>query len=84
MIEKLLIFKEHTIEFIVELILENFLDFSHNPNSLCLTKKLILNAENKQARSSACSLVVANVLDLMNSQYGNYLVQTALEVILFI
>jgi len=79
-IEKMIIcFEEELIEFIYELILQNFISLANNVNGLCLTKKIIIHAKNETTIARIQQKLVENCVNLVQNSYGNYSIQTVFD-----
>jgi len=76
--------KEEDIDFIFEPVLENFIDLSMDQNGLCVIKKIVSKVEGHAKRTRIGKILSENVVVLVQSPYGNYAVQQALDVSSFI
>jgi hypothetical protein len=81
-IEKIIsCFPEESIQFIYAFALENFILLCNQSNGLCIIKKIILHCESIYTREKILNELIKNALTLIQNPYGNYAIQTALEVI---
>jgi hypothetical protein len=79
-IEKMIIcFEENCINFIYELVMNNFLNLAYNANGLCLTKKIIIHASNESTIKRIQQKIIDNCINLVQHSYGNYTVQTVFD-----
>jgi len=79
-IEKMIIcFEEDIIEYIYELVIENFIGLAFNPNGLCLAKKIIQYAKKDSTKLRIQQKILENTLILIQHSYGNYTIQSALS-----
>jgi len=76
----LLCMKEENIDFIFDPVIENFIDLSMDQNGLCVIKKIISKVEGHERRIRIGKILSENVVSLVQSPYGNYAVQQALDV----
>jgi len=76
----LLCMKEENIDFIFDPVIENFIDLSMDQNGLCVIKKIISKVEGHDRRIRIGKILSENVVSLVQSPYGNYAVQQALDV----
>ena len=76
----LLCMKEENIDFIFEPVLENFIDLSMDQNGLCVIKKIVSKVQGHEKRVRIGKILSDNVVVLVQSPYGNYAVQQALDV----
>jgi hypothetical protein len=71
----LLCLKEENIDFIFDPIYENFIDLSMDQNGLCVIKKIISKIQGHEKRLKIGDKLSENVVQLVQSPYGNYAVQ---------
>lgn len=76
----LLCFKEESIDFIFRPVAANFIDLSMDQNGLCVIKKIVSKIQAHDRRKQVGRILSENVVQLVQSPYGNYAVQTALDV----
>lgn len=76
----LLCMKEENIDFIFDPVIENFINLSMDQNGLCVIKKIISKVEGHERRIRIGKILSENVVSLVQSPYGNYAVQQALDV----
>ena len=80
-IEKLILcFDEMNNREIIEYIIENFVAFANNINSLCIVKKLIIISKNYEIRRKILEKIINNLDKLIQNAHGNYSIQVALEI----
>ena len=72
--------KEENIDFIFEPVLDNFIDLSMDQNGLCVIKKIVSKVQGHDKRTRIGKILGDNVVVLVQSPYGNYAVQQALDV----
>lgn len=76
----LLCMKEENIDFIFAPIMKNLIDLSMDQNGLCVVKKIISKIQNHEKKLQIAAYLSEHVVSLVQSPYGNYAVQQALEV----
>jgi hypothetical protein len=80
-LQKVLIcMKEENIDFIYVPILKNLVDLSMDQNGLCVVKKIISKIQSHEKKLQIAAALSEHVVSLVQSPYGNYAVQQALEV----
>ncbi|CDW87894.1 rna-binding [Stylonychia lemnae] len=77
----LLCLKEENIDFIFSPVLKNLIELSMDQNGLCVIKKIISKVQGHEKKIALGEKLSENVVELVQSPYGNYAVQQALEVI---
>lgn len=88
-LEKIIIQFEHleeSLSFLYDIILENLVEFSQNPSSLCIVKKIIVQ-KHYQKESTYRNIflkvkekIEKNVFEIVNSQYGTYVIHSIVDV----
>lgn len=73
-------FKEEDILFIYKLVLENFMLMANHPNGLSIVKKVIIHYSYPKTLEILKKLIKDNSNFLIQNAYGNYTIQTILEV----
>lgn len=82
-IEKIIAcFKEEEIQFIYDIIIDNFMIMSNHSNGLCVIKKIIIHCSRKPTLEKIQSKLIENALILIQNPYGNYAIQVAFDVII--
>ena len=66
---------EEAIGFIFDPVLENFVDLSMDQNGLCVIKKIVSKIQGHEKRVQIGRVLAENVVQLVQSPYGNYAVQ---------
>lgn len=61
-------------------LVENFMELANNSKGLCVIKRIIQKSKNEIIIKKICDLITENALSLVPNPYGNYVIQTALEV----
>jgi hypothetical protein len=80
-IEKIITkYEENDIKNIYEIALANFLQFCNNVNGLCIIKKIIFNAKEIGTKEIIKKIILENCNLLIYQIYGNYVIDTVLEV----
>jgi hypothetical protein len=80
-IEKIIIcFEEEMIEFIYEMIINNFMSLANNCNGLCVVKKIIIHSHKEETIERVLKKILDNCLALVQNPFGNYAIQVALDV----
>jgi len=83
-IEKMILcFQEADILIIYQTLIKNFEMLANNANGLCVAKLIILTKDNENLKILH-SKIVENALVLVQNPYGNYAIQKALEVLIYI
>jgi hypothetical protein len=83
-IEKMLnLFEEWRLPHVYETIIKNFLFLTNNSNGLCVIKKIIARAQTSESQIMIRNILSDNALVLVQNPYGNYAIQSALEVKIF-
>jgi hypothetical protein len=83
-IEKMILcFQEADILIIYQTLIKNFEILANNANGLCVAKLIILTKDNENLKILH-SKIVDNALVLVQNPYGNYAIQKALEVMIYI
>ncbi len=83
-IEKMILcFQEADILIIYQTLIKNFEILANNANGLCVAKLIILMKDNENLKILH-SKIVDNALVLVQNPYGNYAIQKALEVMIYI
>jgi hypothetical protein len=83
-IEKMILcFQEADILIIYKTLINNFEMLANNANGLCVAKLIILTKDNENLKILH-SKIVENALVLVQNPYGNYAIQKALEVLIYI
>ena len=84
-IEKMLnLFEERKVPHIYENIVRNFFFLTNNANGLCVIKKIIAHAQNLETLKVIRKIIADNAMGLVQNAFGNYAIQAALEVKIFI
>ncbi len=79
-IEKILIcFSEDSIDFIYDIIIDNFLLLAVHNNGLCVIKKIIIHCTKQTTIERILAKLVENALYLIQNPYGNYAIQVAFD-----
>ena len=76
----LLCLKEENIDFIFLPIMKSLIDLSMDQNGLCVVKKIISKVQSHEKKLHIAQRLSEHVVQLVQSPYGNYAVQQALEV----
>jgi len=80
-VEKILVnFCEDDIEFIYQDLIENIILLSNHMKGLCVVKKIIQLTTKEYLRIKIRDIIAENAIALVHNPYGNYAIQTALEV----
>jgi len=74
-------FDENYISFVYDKIISNFMLLANNNNGLCVVKKIIIHALNKETILTIQSILIENSVYLIQNPYGNYSLQVAFDVI---
>jgi hypothetical protein len=77
------LFEERRIPHIYENIVRNFFLLTNNANGLCVIKKIIAHAKNVETMKLIRKIIADNAMCLVQNAFGNYAIQSALEVQLF-
>ena len=72
---------EDEIEFIYQELIENLILLSNHMKGLCVVKKVIQLTTKIKFKLRIRDIIAENALALVHNPYGNYAIQTALEVI---
>lgn len=75
------IFPDDKIGFIYEDIIENFMILANHMKGLCVVKKTLSQVKKKEYLEKFKNLICNNTMALVHNPYGNYAIQTVLEVI---
>jgi hypothetical protein len=75
------IFPDDKIGFIYEDIIENFMILANHMKGLCVVKKTLSQVKKKEYLEKFKNLIFNNTMALVHNPYGNYAIQTVLEVI---
>lgn len=70
---------ESKLEYMFEPICERFLDLSLDANGLCVIKKFIQKFKKLEKKQAIVQILLENVITLVQSPFGNYAIQTAIE-----
>ena len=76
----LLNFNEIEVESMMTDIVDNFMVLVNHMKGLCIVKKVIQKTKKEKFMKRILELIEENALDLVHNPYGNYAIQTALEV----
>ncbi len=81
-IEKIIVcYQQDHIQFIYDLIIDNFMYLANHNNGLCVVKKVIIHAKRVETVNIIRNLIIENAMYLVQNPYGNYVIQIALDVI---
>mmetsp|Transcript_31706 Transcript_31706/g.31001 ORF Transcript_31706/g.31001 Transcript_31706/m.31001 type:complete len:189 (+) Transcript_31706:978-1544(+) len=75
----MLCMNEENIDFIFNPVFENLISLSLDQNGLCVIKKLIIKIQGHEKRLLIGERLSNNAVQLVQSPYGNYAVQQALD-----
>ena len=79
-IEKMILcFDESLIQEIYDIIIENFIPLSSNPNGLFVCKKIIYQSKKEENLLRIRDVITKNSMTLIYNQYGNYTIQVAID-----
>lgn len=73
-------YSEDDVEFLYIELIENLILLSNHMKGLCVVKKVIQLATKEQYKLKIRDIIADNALALIHNPYGNYAIQTALEV----
>lgn len=76
-----MLFPEEVVENLYNIIFNNFMELSENQNGLCVIKKVIANTRNQKRKEFILMTIIDNFNNLIQNAYGNYTIQTVVEVI---
>lgn len=80
-IEKIIVcFKEESIAFVYDVVVENFMLIANHNSGLCVTKKLIIHCTREDTIEKIKQVIVNNAIYLIQNPYGNYAIQMVLDV----
>ena len=83
-IEKIITkYQEKDIKNIYEVAVRNFNLFSNNANGLCVIKKILICASENSTKELLKKIIFENYNDLIHQNYGNYVIDVVLDVIIF-
>ena len=75
-------FNEIEVESIMFDLIDNLMLLANHNKGLCVIKKVIqIRSKKEKYMKKIISIIVDNALALVYNPYGNYVIQTALEVI---
>jgi hypothetical protein len=74
-------YNQNIIQFIYDLVINNFIYLANNMNGLCVVKKTIIHASDHQTIDIFKDLIINNFMKLVQNPYGNYAIQVAIDVI---
>jgi hypothetical protein len=81
-IEKIIsCYEQKSIQFIYDLVINNFLYLANHMNGLCIVKKAIIHASSQETIEIIKNLIISNFMKLVQNPYGNYAIQVAFDVI---
>lgn len=75
-------FNETDLENIVEELINDFMTLANHTKGLCVIKRVIEVNKNEKFVQRIIDIITANALQLVHNPYGNYAIQSALEVFL--
>lgn len=75
-------FNEKNTEEIVFELVENFIPLANHSKGLCVIKRVIQKSTNETIMNKIVKIIMDNALSLVHNPYGNYAIQTVLEVII--
>ena len=73
-------FNEKEVESIIFYLIENFMLLANHMKGLCVIKKVIQISKNETFMNLIVNIIAENAISLVHNPYGNYAIQTALEV----
>jgi hypothetical protein len=76
-------FDERNVEKLVLTLLDNFISLANHSKGLCVIKKIIQKSKNDFIINKIVNIISENAFSLVHNPFGNYAIQTALEVKLF-
>ena len=80
-LEKILsYFEEEFQKDIIDYICNNFIDLAYNQNGICLVKKVLSMTHKIELHKKLKEIILKNALNLVVHQYGNYAIQTIVEI----
>jgi len=80
-VEKILTnYSEDNVEFLYNELIENLILLSNHMKGLCVVKKVIQLTTKEKFKLRIRDIIADNALALIHNPYGNYAIQTALEV----
>jgi hypothetical protein len=84
-IEKIIsCFDETLIKSYYDIILDNFQTLANDSYGLGVVKKVIIHAQNPEIKNKTHKLLITHALVLVQNPYGNYALQMAIDVILYL
>lgn len=73
-------FSEFEVESIMMDVIENFMLLVNHMKGLCVVKKVIQKSRKEKFMKPIIEKIELNALNLVHNPFGNYAIQTALEV----
>lgn len=73
-------YSEDNVEFLYNELIENLILLSNHMKGLCVVKKVIQLTTKEKFKLRIRDIIADNALALIHNPYGNYAIQTALEV----
>ena len=73
-------FNEEEVDSIISEVIEQFMPLSNHMKGLCVIKKVIQKTTNQEKIRTILDIITENAMNLVQNPYGNYAIQTALEV----
>lgn len=73
-------FNENDLDVIVEELIDNFMTLANHTKGLCVIKRVIEVNKNEKFIERIIEIISQNALQLVHNPYGNYAIQSALEV----
>jgi hypothetical protein len=74
-------FNEENVEPIIFALVKNLIPLANHSKGLCVIKRVIQKSKNDFIISTIIDIITENALSLVHNPFGNYVIQTALEVI---
>jgi hypothetical protein len=77
-------FDEKMIYPIYKIVLNNLINLSNDSNGLCVVKKVIINSHDEFTKNFIMEQLLNNTFYLIQDAFGNYAIQVAIDVKLFL
>jgi hypothetical protein len=76
-------FNEKNVENIIYDIVDNFIPLANHNKGLCVIKRVIQKSTNNVIIKKIINIITENALFFVHNPFGNYVIQTALDVNLY-
>lgn len=73
-------FNENELDSIMVDVVDNFMNLVNHMKGLCVVKKVIQKTKKEKFMLRVIELIEENALNLVQNPYGNYAIQTSIEV----